>query len=52
VDVEYLRQLSPLTNIIILLAQTDLMSSEQVAASKNQILSQLKEADIRLFSFS
>ncbi|KAK4156053.1 hypothetical protein C8A00DRAFT_41430 [Chaetomidium leptoderma] len=52
VDIEYLRQLSPLTNIIILLAQTDLMSPEQVAASKEQIHSQLKEANIRPFSFS
>ncbi|KAH6850394.1 hypothetical protein B0I37DRAFT_113367 [Chaetomium sp. MPI-CAGE-AT-0009] len=52
VDIEYLRQLYPLTNIIILLAQTDLMSPDQVAASKSQIHSQLKEASIRLFSFS
>ncbi|KAK4197425.1 hypothetical protein QBC40DRAFT_232138 [Triangularia verruculosa] len=52
VDVHYLRQLSPLTNIIILLAQTDLMSADQVAASKQQIYSQLKEANIRLFSFN
>lgn len=41
-----------MTNIIILLAQTDLMSTDQVAASKSQIHCQLKEADIRLFSFS
>ncbi|VBB87028.1 Putative protein of unknown function [Podospora comata] len=52
VDIHYLRQLSPLTNIIILLAQTDLMSADQVAASKEQIYSQLKEANIRLFSFN
>ncbi|KAL2201494.1 Septin-domain-containing protein [Corynascus similis CBS 632.67] len=52
VDIEYLRQLSPLTNIIILLAQADLMSAEQIAASKSQIHSQLREADVRLFSFS
>ncbi|KAK0653843.1 hypothetical protein QBC41DRAFT_351593 [Cercophora samala] len=52
VDIHYLRQLSPLTNIIILLAQTDLMSADQVAASKEQIYSQLKEANIRPFSFN
>ncbi|KAL2128672.1 hypothetical protein VTI74DRAFT_8846 [Chaetomium olivicolor] len=52
VDIEYLRHLSPLTNLIILLAQADLMSAEQIAASKEQIYSQLKEANIRLFSFS
>ncbi|KAK3322563.1 hypothetical protein B0H66DRAFT_515109 [Apodospora peruviana] len=52
VDTVYLRQLAPLTNIIILLAQTDLSTPEHVAASKEQILGQLKEADIRLFSFA
>ncbi|KAL2259175.1 hypothetical protein VTK26DRAFT_7240 [Humicola hyalothermophila] len=52
VDMQYLRQLAPLTNIIVLLAQTDLMSAEQVASSKEQILSQLKEAEIRPFTFS
>ncbi|KAK0711510.1 hypothetical protein B0H67DRAFT_585563 [Lasiosphaeris hirsuta] len=52
VDVQYLRQLAPLTNIIILLAQSDLMSPEQISASREQIHSQLKEASIRLFSFS
>lgn len=44
--------MAPLTNIIILLAQADLMSAEQVAASKEQIYGQLNEAGIRLFSFS
>jgi hypothetical protein len=52
VDIEYLQQLSSLTSIIILLAQTDLMSTEQITASKEQIHSQLKRANVRLFSFS
>lgn len=52
VDLVYLRQLAPLTNIILLLAQTDLMTPEQIATSKEQILGQLNEADIRLFSFT
>ncbi|KAL1836627.1 hypothetical protein VTJ49DRAFT_4861 [Mycothermus thermophilus] len=51
VDLEYLGQLAPLTNIILLLAQADLMSAEQVAASKEQIHRQLQEAEIRLFTF-
>lgn len=38
--------------MIILLAQADIMSPEQVAASKEQITSQLKEAKIRPFIFS
>lgn len=37
--------------MIPLLARADLMSQEQVAASKEQINSQLREADIRTFSF-
>lgn len=52
VDIQYLRQLAPLTNIILLLAQTDLMSPSQVAASKEQIHSQLREAGVRPFSFA
>ncbi|KAM7219843.1 hypothetical protein V8F06_004698 [Rhypophila decipiens] len=52
VDLVYLRELAPLTNIILLLAQADLMIPEQIAATKEQILGQLNEADIRLFSFA
>lgn len=52
VDIAYLKQLSPLTNIIFLLSHADLMSPEQIAASKEQIQSQLREANIRPFSFS
>ncbi|CCC11520.1 hypothetical protein SMACR_02178 [Sordaria macrospora] len=52
VDIAYLNQLSPLTNIIFLLSQADLMSPEQISASKEQIQSQLREANIRPFSFS
>jgi len=37
---------------MILLAQADLMSQDQIAASKEQIHAQLKEANISLFSFS
>ncbi|KAK1780350.1 Septin-domain-containing protein [Copromyces sp. CBS 386.78] len=52
VDIAYLNQLSPLTNIIFLLSHADLMSPEQISASKDQIQSQLREANIRPFSFS
>jgi hypothetical protein len=41
-----------LTNVMLLLAQTDLMSPEQIRASKEQITSQLKETKIRPFSFA
>ncbi|KAL0473864.1 Septin domain-containing protein [Neurospora intermedia] len=52
VDIAYLNHLSPLTNIIFLLSQADLMSPEQISASKEQIQAQLREANIRPFSFS
>ncbi|KAK3990577.1 hypothetical protein QBC44DRAFT_380472 [Cladorrhinum sp. PSN332] len=52
VDIHYLRQIAPLTNVILLLAQSDLMSVDQITASKEQIHSQLKEANIRLFTFA
>ncbi|KAK3340127.1 Septin-domain-containing protein [Neurospora tetraspora] len=52
VDIAYLDQLSPLTNIIFLLSHADLMSPEQISASKEQIQAQLREANIRPFSFS
>lgn len=52
VDIAYLNQLSPLTNIIFLLSHADLMSPEQISASKEQIQAQLQEANIRPFSFS
>ena len=52
VDVAYLNQLSPLTNIIFLLSHADLMSPEQISASKEQIQAQLREADIRPFAFA
>jgi hypothetical protein len=47
----YLRQLSQVTNVIPLLCQADLLSQEEVQASKEQIRSQLLEANIRPFSF-
>ncbi|KAK5652509.1 hypothetical protein OQA88_10414 [Cercophora sp. LCS_1] len=52
VDIQYLRQIAPLTNVILLLAQADLMSADQITASKEQVLAQLKEAKIQPFSFS
>lgn len=51
-DVEYLKGLAPLTNIIPLLAQADTLTAEERAASKEQILGQLREAGIRPFDFT
>jgi hypothetical protein len=51
VDIEYLRRLSPLTNIIPLVAQSDTLSSEQLLSLKSNILSEFRAANIRPFSF-
>ncbi|KAB5570115.1 Septin-domain-containing protein [Coniochaeta sp. 2T2.1] len=52
VDIEYLRQLSPLTNIILLLAQSDLLTPEHITTAKQQIQLQLQEANIKPFCFA
>jgi len=51
VDIEYLRRLSPLTNIIPLVAQSDALSSKQLLSLKSNILSEFRAANIRPFSF-
>lgn len=52
VDVEYLKRLTPLTNVIPLLAQADVLSPEEQSACKEQIALQLREADIHYFDFT
>ncbi|ETS76058.1 hypothetical protein PFICI_13002 [Pestalotiopsis fici W106-1] len=52
VDIEYLKRLSSLTNVIPLLAQSDTMSIDEQNLCKQQILGQLREADISFFSFT
>ncbi|KAH8200241.1 hypothetical protein TruAng_005577 [Truncatella angustata] len=52
VDIEYLKRLAPLTNIIPILAQADNWSPDEQASCKEQIACQLREAGIRYFSFT
>ncbi|KAF4634729.1 hypothetical protein G7Y89_g3374 [Cudoniella acicularis] len=52
VDLEYLRRLSPLTNVIPLLAQADNLSSQELASLKENIQSELEGANIRSFQFA
>ncbi|OTB17926.1 hypothetical protein K445DRAFT_315663 [Daldinia sp. EC12] len=52
VDVEYIRRLTPLTNVIPLLAQADSLSPEQLALCKEQLTGQLREAGLQTFSFA
>ncbi len=51
-DLEYIRRLASLTNVIPLLAQADKSSAEQIAISKERIARQLRDARIRIFSFT
>lgn len=50
-DIEYLRRLAPLTNIIPLLARADLLSLTEQATCKRKIAGQLHEAGLRCFTF-
>ncbi|KAI1435736.1 hypothetical protein GGR50DRAFT_654569 [Xylaria sp. CBS 124048] len=51
-DLEYIRRLTPLTNVIPILAQAELLSDEQKAAHKEEINGQLESAGIRPFTFT
>lgn len=50
-DIEYLRLLQPLTNVIPILSKADRMDSEELEATKDQIVSQLRQANIKPFRF-
>lgn len=49
---EYLRQLAPLTNVVVLLAQSDLLTPEQISIAKERVEYQLQEANIKSFCFT
>ncbi|KAF8471794.1 Septin-domain-containing protein [Kalaharituber pfeilii] len=51
VDVEYIRRLSPLTNLLPVIAKADSLTPQQINALKLSILSDLKAAGIRPFLF-
>ncbi|KAI1504272.1 hypothetical protein F5X99DRAFT_373076 [Biscogniauxia marginata] len=51
-DLEYIRRLVPLTNVIPILSQVDSLSPEQLATCKREVAGQLREANIRPFSFT
>ena len=51
VDIEYLRRLSHLTNIIPLILRADSMSAEQLASLKENITSEMQTNNIRPFVF-
>ncbi|KAK0109918.1 hypothetical protein ONS95_002589 [Cadophora gregata] len=51
VDIEYLRRLSALTNVIPLVARADAFSPEEISSLKENIMSELETADIKPFLF-
>ncbi|KLU83495.1 hypothetical protein MAPG_02555 [Magnaporthiopsis poae ATCC 64411] len=51
-DLQYLRLLAPLTNVIPLLARSDTVPLGQLVHSKDKILIQLQAAGVRPFDFS
>ncbi|KAI0399587.1 hypothetical protein F4802DRAFT_588830 [Xylaria palmicola] len=51
-DLEYLRRLVPLTNVIPILARADVLSEEQTMACKQEIARQLEDAGLRPFTFT
>lgn len=51
VDVEYIRRLSPLTNVLPVIAKADSLTQQQIKALKVSILSDLRAAGIRPFLF-
>jgi hypothetical protein len=51
-DLEYIRRLTPLTNVIPILARAELLSGDQITACKREIARQLESAGIRPFTFT
>lgn len=51
VDIEYLRRLSPLTNVIPLISRADTLSAEQLSSLKENIICELQSANIKPFLF-
>ncbi|KAI1106908.1 hypothetical protein F4804DRAFT_299440 [Jackrogersella minutella] len=51
-DLEYIRRLTPLTNVIPILARADSISQDQLAICKEQVAGQLREAGLNVFSFA
>ncbi|KAI1152822.1 hypothetical protein F4825DRAFT_297826 [Nemania diffusa] len=51
-DLEYIRRLIPLTNVIPILARAELLSGDQIMACKRDIARQLESARIRPFTFT
>ncbi|KAF7949169.1 hypothetical protein EAE96_008337 [Botrytis aclada] len=51
VDIEYLRRISSMTNVIPLIARSEVLSLEDLSSVKRHVLSELQAANIRPFLF-
>ncbi|TGJ84638.1 hypothetical protein E0Z10_g4091 [Xylaria hypoxylon] len=51
-DLEYMRRLTPLTNVIPILTRAEMLSDKQTATRKQEIAGQLESAGIRPFTFT
>ncbi|KAI9769326.1 MAG: hypothetical protein M1839_003749 [Geoglossum umbratile] len=51
VDLEYIRRLSPLTNVIPIIAKADTLDAAEIKSLKVSILGELQSADLRPFLF-
>jgi Septin len=51
VDLEYIKRLSPLTNVIPIIAKADTLEAAEIKSLKVSIISELQSADVRPFLF-
>ena len=51
VDLEYIRRLSPLTNVIPIIAKADTLDAAEIKSLKVSIVNELRSADVRPFLF-
>ncbi|ODQ51398.1 hypothetical protein SAICODRAFT_20763 [Saitoella complicata NRRL Y-17804] len=51
VDIEYMRRLAPLTNLVPIIAKSDTLTDAQITALKQNINAQLDEAGIECFNW-
>jgi hypothetical protein len=50
IDLEFLKRLSDLTNVVPILSFSDILSEEEIATTKDRISSELTKADIKCFT--
>lgn len=51
VDIEFMRRLSPFTNVLPIIAKSDTLTAQQITSLKLSILGELRSANVRPFLF-